>query len=63
MKQGQTYIASKNYLDCFKGGEEYTIKRVEDCLGDLMATVTDKEDKVITWPLKQFELDIHFKLK
>lgn len=68
MKKGQILICRKDYLctpGCvgFEAGEEYTIFQVEDCLGDLMASVKDKNGKTVTWPLKQFEIDIHFTIK
>jgi len=63
MKVGQVLIAKNFYLDCFQAGAEYTIFSVEDCLGDLMAQVKDKSGKTITWHLKQFEIDIQFKIK
>jgi hypothetical protein len=63
MKEGQVLIAKNFYIGAFAKGEEYTIFRVENYLGDWMATVKDKDGRVVTWPLKQFEIDINFTIK
>jgi hypothetical protein len=63
MKEGQVLICKYGYLDCFIKDEEYTIFKIINCLDDLMAEVKDKNGKTITWPMKQFEIDIQFTIK
>ena len=57
---GDILVARRNYLDLFKGGEEYEIVDMETNLGDEMFYVSHNGKKISGWGLKKFEIDINF---
>jgi hypothetical protein len=62
---GIILIAQRDYLDLIKKDEEYEIISTEDFGEGVVQAVnlSHKGKKISGWCFKEFELDIHFKLK
>jgi hypothetical protein len=60
---GDILISRRDYLDLFKGGEEYEIVDIENNFGDDMFYVSHNGKKISGWGLKKFEIDIQFTKK
>lgn len=64
--KGDKFICNRGYLDLFKNGEEYEIVEIlnfdNTIGGDEMYYLSHNDKKISGWALKEYELDIQFKL-